>query len=120
MMTILDYRAAAALIILLGCSAAAIAALVPFYAVGYKVDAIALAAVLTPFVVYGMFIEDLRGPWLLASGVVLLGATLAVVIDERVLNYDGYRDATLYWVPLLALAIALPIAYVFGKRAPYT
>jgi len=120
MMTIPDYRAAAALIILLGCAAAAIAALVPFYTVGYKVDAIALAAVLTPFVVYGMFIEDLRGPWLLASGVVLLGATLAVVIDERVLNYDGYRDATLYWVPLLALAIALPIAYVFGKRAPYT
>jgi hypothetical protein len=119
MMTIPDYRAAAALIILLGCAAAAVAALVP-YTVGYKVDAIALAAVLTPFVVYGMFIEDLRGPWLLASGVVLLGATLAVVIDERVLNYDGYRDATLYWVPLLALAIALPIAYVFGKRAPYT
>jgi hypothetical protein len=122
MMTIPDYRAAAALIILLGCAAALVAALVPFYTVGYKVDAIALAAVLTPFVIYGMFIQDLRGPWLLASGVVLLGATLAVVIDQRVLNYDGYRDATHYWMPLLALAlaIALPIARIFGKRPPYS
>jgi hypothetical protein len=120
MMTIRDYRAAAYLIILLGCVAGAIAALVPFYTVGYKVDAIALAAVLTPFVVYGMFSESLRGPWLLAAGLVLLGATLVVVINERYLHYDGYRDATLYWVPLLAVAIVLPIAYVFGKRTPYT
>lgn len=115
-----DYRTAAALIILLGCLAAIVASLVPFYTVGYIVDAIALAAVLTPFVIYGMFVESLRGPWLLASGLILLGATLAVVIDERLLSYDGYRDRTLYWVPLLAVAIVLPIAYAFGRRAPYT
>jgi hypothetical protein len=42
------------------------------------------------------------------------------VIDERYLGYDGYRDATVYWVPLLAVAIVLPIAYIFGKREPYT
>ncbi|MBU1396035.1 MAG: hypothetical protein KKE84_07805 [Gammaproteobacteria bacterium] len=120
MVTIRDYRIAAYFIILLGCAAAAMASLVPFYTVGYKVDAIALAAVLTPFVIYGMFSESLRGPWLLASGLVLLGATLAVVVDERFLRYDGYRDATLYWVPLLAVALVLPIAYGFGKRPPYT
>jgi hypothetical protein len=66
-----------------------------------------------------MFSESLRGPWLLASGLALLGAVLIVVIDERFLNYDGYRNATLYWVPLLAVAIVLPIAYVFGRRPPY-
>ena len=115
-----DYRPAAYLIILLGCVAAGAASLVPFYTVGYKVDAVALAAVLTPFVIYGMFSESLRGPWLLASGLVLLGVTLAVVIDERFLHYDGYRNATLYWVPLLAVVIVLPIAYLFGRRAPYT
>jgi hypothetical protein len=43
-----------------------------------------------------------------------------VVIDQRFLHYDGYRNATLYWVPLLAVVIVLPIAYLFGKRAPYT
>jgi hypothetical protein len=118
MTAISDYRPAAYLIILLGCVAAGAASLVPFYSVGYIVDALALAAVLTPFVIYGMFSESLRGPWLLASGLVLLGATLAVVIVERYLNYDGYN--TVYWVPLLAVAIVLPIAYAFGRRAPYT
>lgn len=119
MVTIRNYRSAAYFIILLGCAAAAVAALVPFYSVGYTVDAIALSAVLTPFVVYGMFSTSLRGPWLLASGLILLGATLAVVVDERFLNYDGYRDATLYWVPLLTVTLVLPIAYGFGKRPPY-
>lgn len=120
MTAIRDYRRAAYLIILLGCVAAAAASLVPFYSVGYKVDALALAAVLTPFVIYGMFSESLRGPWLLASGLILLGATLAMVIGERYLHYDGYRDTTVYWVPLLTVAIVLPIAYLFGRRAPYT
>jgi hypothetical protein len=115
-----NYRPAAVLIILLGCLAATAASLVPFYGVAYVVDGVALAAVLTPFAIYGMLIESLRGPWLLASGLVLLGATLAVVVDERFLHYDGYRDATLYWVPLLTVAIVLPIAYIFGKREPYT
>lgn len=115
-----DYRPAAYLMILLGCVAAIAASLVPFYDVGYKIDAIALAAVLTPFAIYGMFSESLRGPWLLASGLALLGVTLAVVIDERFLHFDGYSDGTLYWVPLLAVSIVLPIAYAFGKRAPYT
>jgi hypothetical protein len=114
-----DCRRAAYLIIAVGCAAALVAALVPFYSVGYVVDALALAAVLTPFVLYGMFTESLRGPWLLGSGLVLLGVTLAVVINERFLDYDGYRDATLYWVPLLTLAIVLPVAYAFGRRDPY-
>lgn len=116
----LNYRPAAYLIILLGCLVAGAASLVPFYTVGYRVDAIALAAVLTPFVIYGMFSESLRGPWLLATGLVLLGVTTAVVVDERFVDYDGYRDATVYWVPLLAVAIVLPVAYALGKRPPYS
>jgi hypothetical protein len=120
MTAIRDTRPAAYFIILLGCVAAAAASLLPFYSVGYKVDALALAAVLTPFVIYGMFSEDLRSPWLLGSGLVLLGVTLTVVVVERYLDYDGYRDATVYWVPLLAVAIVLPVAYVFGRREPYT
>jgi len=120
MTAIRDYRSLAYLIILLGSVAAALAAVVPFYTVGYQVDALALAAVLTPFMVYGMFSQSLRDGWLLASGLILLGATLAVVIIERFVQYDGYRDATVYWVPLLTVTIVLPIAYVFGKRPPYT
>ena len=115
-----DTRPAAYLIILLGCLAAAAASLVPVYPGIYQVDALALGALLTPFVIYGMFSEDLRGPWLLASGLVVLGVTLAEVGVERFLDYNGYRDTTVYWIPLLAVAIVLPIAWLFGRRAPYT
>lgn len=110
-------RQAAIVIILLGCLVAAVATLVPFYHVGYQVDAIALAVLLTPFVVYGMFVESLRGPWLLASGVILLGVSVAVVLDER-FPYEGY--VRLYWVPLAAMAIVLPVAYALGRRDPYS
>ncbi len=119
MIAIQNARRAAALIILLGCAVAGAAALVPFHHVGYVVDALALAAVLTPFVLYGMFVTSLRGPWLLASGLALLGVSLAVVAASRFLDYDGYRDATVYWVPLLATAIVLPLACAFGRRPPY-
>ena len=115
-----DYRTAAYLIILLGAIAAALAAIVPFYTVGYQVDALALSVVLTPFVVYGMLSHSLRDGWLLASGLVLLGVTLAVVISERLVQFDGYQDATVYWVPLLAMTIVLALAYVFGRRPPYS
>lgn len=113
-----DYHPAAYLIILLGCLLAAAASLVPFHQVGYKVDGLALSALLTPFVVYGMFVEDLRGPWLLASGLILLGVTLALVLDERYPVYHGYTSV--YWVPLVAVAIVLAVAYALGRRDPYS
>lgn len=113
-----DYRAAAALIILLGCGLAAAASLVPFYHVAFQVDALALSVLLTPFVLYGMLLESLRGSWLLAAGVVLLGASLAVVLDERYPVYAGYDRV--YWVPLLAAAAVLAVAYAFGRRPPYS
>lgn len=113
-----DYRPAAILIILLGCGLAAAASLVPFYHVAFQVDALALSVLLTPFVLYGMLVESLRGGWLLASGIVLLGVSLAVVLDERFPAYAGYDRV--YWAPLLAAAIVLPIAYAFGRQAPYS
>lgn len=106
-------------VVLLGTAAAFAAALVPFFHVGYVVDALALAAVIAPFVLYAMFITRLRGPWLVGTGLVLLGVTLAVVVDARFLAYDGYRDGVIYWLPLLTGAVALTTALLFGRRAPY-
>lgn len=106
------------MIALLGGMTAFAAGLVPFFHVGYVVDAIALAAVATPFVLYAMFIATLRGPWLIGAGLVLLAVSLAVVVDERVLAYDGYRSGTIFWVPLLTAAIVLPVSFLFGRRDP--
>jgi len=111
-----DCRPAAYLIILLGLGEAAAASLVPFYTAGYELDAGVLLAVLMPFLLYGLFIESLRGPWLLASGLLLLASGLALVVSERYLHYNGYTDNLIYWVPTLAAAIVLPIAYWLGRR----
>lgn len=107
-------------IVLLGVAAAFAAALVPFYGVAYVVDAVVLSAVVTPFVVYVMFITSLRGPWLVTAGLVLLGVTLAVVVDARFLDYDGYRNSVIYWAPLLTAAVVLAAAWLFGRRDPYS
>lgn len=108
-----------ALIIVLGCLAAFAAGMVPFYPGIYEVNALALAALLTPFAVYGTLFTRLRGRWLVVTGLILLTVTLATVIDERYLHYDGYRDGTLYWVPLATAAVLMLGAYVFGRRPPY-
>lgn len=109
-----DYRPAAYLIILLGFVAAAAAAVVPFFTAGYELNTATLIAVALPFVLYGMLSESLRGPWLLAAGLVLLAVSVGEVVPERFLHYNAYADGSIYWVPLLAALIVLPIAYVFG------
>lgn len=111
-----DPRPAAYFIILLGFGEAAAAALVPFYNAGYLLEPGVLIAVLMPFLLYGLFIESLRGPWLLASGVLLLATCLALVIFERYLHYDGYTNGRIYWIPTLTAAIVLPIVYRLGRR----
>jgi len=116
MTTTLDPRPAAYLIILFGLGVAAAASLVPFYNAGYLLEPGVLTAVLMPFVLYGLFIESLRGPWLLASGLLLLIASLALVLPERFLHYNGYADGMIYWVPTLTAVIMMPIAYWLGRR----
>lgn len=112
-----DPRPAAYLIILLGLGLAAAAALVPFYHVAYLLEPGILLAVLMPFLLYGLFIESLRGSWLLATGLLLLAANLVLVAFERYLRYDGYTDDLIYWVPTLVAVVVLPIAYRLGRRA---
>src|SRR3569832_1612432 len=111
-----DPRPAAYLIILLGLGLAAAASLVPFYHVAYLLEPGILLAVLMPFLLYGLFIESLRGSWLLATGLLLLAANLVLVAFERYLRYDGYTDDLIYWVPTLAAVLVLTIAYRLGRR----
>ena len=113
-----DYRPAIFLILSLGLSEAAAASVVPFYNAGYELDAFVLLAVLMPSLLWGLFIGSLRGAWLAASGLVLLAISLALIVPERYLHYNGYVDDRIYWIPTLAAAIVLPLAYAFGRRAP--
>lgn len=112
-----DPRPTAYLIIVLGLGVAAAASLVPFYEAGYLLKPGILLAVLMPFILYGVFIESLRGPWLLGTGLLLLAANLVLVASERYLHYDGYADDLIYWVPTLTAVIVLPFAYWLGRAA---
>lgn len=118
MTAIQDYRPAAYFIMLSGVLIAGAASLVPLYHVGYRLDLLALTAILTPFALYGMLSETLRGPWLLGSGLLILAVCLAVVVNERYLDYDGYRDGILHWMPVAVASIVLTAAYLFGQGRP--
>ncbi len=108
--TIRDDRPIAYVIILLGLVNAAVAALVPQYAIGFKLEVGVLLALITPFIVYGALSESLRGAALL-PGLILLMVNVALVARERLLAYDGYDGSPIYWLPLLTAAVVLPIAY---------
>ena len=114
------YRPAAALIMLLALGEAAAASLVPFYNAGYELESGVLLAVLMPFLLWGLFIQSLRASWTLGTGLLLLAICLALLIPERYLHYNGYSDDLIYWLPTLAAAIMLPIAYRLGRRAEDT
>lgn len=113
-----SYRRAAYLIVACGTLIAFAAALVPYYHVAYQLKGLVLAAVLTPFLLYAMFVTALRGPWLLASGLAILAVALAVVANERYLDYDGYRSGAVYWLPLATAAVVLAAAYLLGRAPP--
>lgn len=111
-----DMRPIAYVIILLGLATAAAAALVPQYAIGYKLEVGVLLALLSPFIVYGALSETLRGAALLLPGLALLGVNTVLLVNERFLHYDGYADSPVYWVPLLSAAVVLPIALLMRPR----
>ena len=111
-----DFRPAAYLIILLGTGLSMLVAFVPQYAIGHRLEMTVFFAGIVPYLAYGFLTEDLRGMPLLASGLALLGVSLAVKLPERYLGYDGYADGTIFWVPAAAALVVLPVAYLASAR----
>lgn len=136
-----DARLAAYFIILSGFGLAAAASVVPLYHTAYLLEPGILLAVLMPFLLYGLFIESLRGPWLIGAGVLLFAANLVLVVSERYVRYvgmagntryadslsyyvgmanngrhAGYADNLIYWGPTLMAVVVLAIAYWLSRR----
>ncbi|MCS6786435.1 MAG: hypothetical protein NZ524_05315 [Thiobacillaceae bacterium] len=115
-MTSCDCRPVAYVLILAGVALAGLTALVPQYAIGYRLEVGVLLAMLTPFVVYGALTESLRGAALLLPGLALLAVNAWLYFDQRLRHYDGFADGTVYWLPLAVAAVVLPIAWFARPR----
>lgn len=109
-----DFRPAAYIIVALGVSLAFIAAVVPHYDAGYRLDLPVLLAGLAPYLVYSLFTGFVRDNWLCAGGALLLLFDLAFKVRERFLQYDGYADGLIYTAPLIAAGV---LALILGLGA---
>ncbi|TAM44578.1 MAG: hypothetical protein EPN55_10635 [Gammaproteobacteria bacterium] len=111
-----DLRPTAYVVVALGVALAFVAAVVPHYDAGYRLDLPVLLAGLTPYLVYSLFTGFVRDRWLYAGGALLLVFDLAFKVRERFLQYDGYADGLVYLAPLAAAAV-LALMLGLGARA---
>lgn len=109
-----DFRWFAYGVIALGALSSFAAALVPHYATGYRLHLGVLFAGLLPWIVYAVFSDVVRGWGLLATGALLLGVQLGVVVPQRFLHYDGYAGGRIYYT---AIIMTLVIVIVLGLAA---
>jgi len=98
-----------------GCLLAFIAALVPHYDAGHRLMVSVLLTGLLPYLVLGLALPYLRG-WALALPALVGVATHAwLVLTQRFLDYQGYSDGMIYYVPL-ALAAAATGVLIWALR----
>jgi hypothetical protein len=111
-----DFRCFAYLIVALGGLLSFAAAVVPFYDGSYDLRVAVLVIGLMPYVVYGLFTDVVRGWPLLIAGTLVFGIDLGIKIPERFLHFDGYAGNAVYYAPLLATFVILPLILGIGAR----
>jgi hypothetical protein len=111
-----DFRRFAYLIIVLGGLLSFAAAVVPFYNDSDKLLVTLLVVGLTPYVVYGLFTDVVRGWPLLIAGMLVFGIDLGVAIPGRFVHFDGYAGNAIYYAPLLSTFVILPVILGIGAR----
>lgn len=111
-----NVRPYALALVLIGLAAATWAALLPHYGAGFHLHASILVGLMLPFVAYGSLIASLRPGWLLITGLVITGITLAFVIALRGMRAQPAEELAAYALPLAIAAVLLPLAYALGKR----
>jgi hypothetical protein len=107
------------LLLAAGCALAFVAALVPHFDAGYYLSVSVLLTGLLPYLVYAMVLPYARG-WRLALPALLIVALHGwAVASERFIDYRGYSDGTIYYVPLaLAFLALLLLAWELRTHPP--
>lgn len=111
-----DVRPYVLVLVLIGLAAAAWAALLPHYEAGFHLHASILVGLMLPFVAYGSLTASLRPGWLLITGLVITGVTLAFVIVLRGMRPQPPEELSAYAIPLVVAGVLLPLAFALGKR----
>jgi hypothetical protein len=96
-------------VILLGCGLAFLSAVVPHYEAGYYLMTGVLLTGLLPYLVYALAAALMKGPLVLAGGLLILVLHGILVVSERVLAGAGYESGMIYYGPLLLAILGLPL-----------
>jgi hypothetical protein len=111
-----DFRLFAYLVIALGVMLSFVVAVVPHYTTGHVLLLSVALAGLLPYVVYGLFIDMVRGWLLLITGVLIFGVDLGVKIPERFLHYDGYASGVIYYAPFISTLAAIVLLGIGARK----
>jgi hypothetical protein len=108
--------AVAVAVIVAGAALAFAAAVIPHFNAGYHLAGGVLFVALTPYVAYGALLGVLRRGPAIAAGLAVLAVNAAVIVPERLLGFSGYDDGWIYYAPLAATFVLLPLFLIGGRR----
>ncbi|MCR4301394.1 MAG: hypothetical protein NUV51_07265 [Sulfuricaulis sp.] len=103
-------------VITLGAILSLACAAVPHFTTGFTLHLGVLFSGLLPYLVYGVFINLVRGGSLLTVGALLLGIDLVVKIPERFLDYDGYANGLIFIAPILTALVLMIVLGILARR----
>lgn len=103
------------LIVALGLGLALVTAVVPHPPVGHKLVVGAALVGMMPYVAYGIAVAAMRHWAMLAPGAVILALDLVFKVPERFVHYAGELGAIVFYLPLVATFVVLPIGLVAAR-----
>ena len=111
-----DFRKFAYAVIVLGVLIDFAVAVVPNDQVGYRLNVAVMLVGVLPYVVYGSFVDVVRGWSLALAGVALLAVDLLLRVPERYLHFHVFDDHLALYAPLLSTFVILPVLLGIGTR----
>jgi len=104
------------LFILVGLTLALISAFVPHFEAGYRLMLSVFVAGMLPYLIYGIAVPLLHGTLTTATGLVIVVAHAALVVNERIIGDGDYSNGMIYFGPMIIALVALPLALIALKK----
>ena len=95
-----------------------VGAVVPHYSGAYQLAFGVLVAQLTPYLIYAIIAVLLQRTVTKVAGALMLVGHVLLIAKERFVERADYSDLSIYYLPLLAAALLIPLL-VRALRAPW-